>query len=147
MIVAAMKFARPQRTFVLGADFCPKGLLKIFPAAPNTKCGTPFPKRNPRTKYQIRNSCKSKILQPRKWRAESYFGGFDASAAWSSWAVTFGTGVFRYLEPRTKPSAATISPTTAIADTCVNPKRIPRHCRAPYHVISLQGKRSSKEDQ
>lgn len=35
--VAAMKFDRPQSTFVLGLDLWPNGLRKIVPAAPYTK--------------------------------------------------------------------------------------------------------------
>ena len=42
IIVAPTKFDSPQSTFVLSDDFCPIGLLKMFPADPNAMCGTPF---------------------------------------------------------------------------------------------------------
>ncbi len=59
MSVAAKKFDRPHATFARGGDLCPNGLLNIFPAAPKTKWGTPFPSRNPTMKYQIRKSSRA----------------------------------------------------------------------------------------
>jgi hypothetical protein len=40
-------------TFTFGFDFCPNGLLKIFLARPNTKCGIPFPKSIPIIRYAM----------------------------------------------------------------------------------------------
>lgn len=56
--VASAKLESPQITFVLGGDLCPNGLLNIFPATPKAKCGIPFPKRRPITKYHNTKSCR-----------------------------------------------------------------------------------------
>ena len=50
--VARMKLHKPQPTFIRGLESLPNGVLNIFPAEPNKKCGMPLPSKNPIKRYQ-----------------------------------------------------------------------------------------------